>query len=146
MKASQFEDAKIGYAGVLSEYARSLEILLNEDGAVLKSLLENGTLTGKLYALCGLFYTDKAFFDSKLPDFRDSSKIVGMTSGCEIYDESVPAIVESSAKNVAVIAPHETLEKYLAGNAGQSYNVDIANGGYPATFRHFAKQELENTK
>ena len=68
---------------------------------------------------------------------------VAVQSGCEIYEESVGKIVESKAPNVAIIGPDETLEQYLAGNNNRGYNIDIANGGYQATFRHFVKKEKE---
>ena len=147
LHASQFEDSRVGYTGALSVYARNLETLLNEQNAdaAFKSLLTNAKTAGKLYALCGLFYTDYDSFEKEIESFRLSKETVTMVSGCEVYDESVSAIIESRGQNVAIIGPGESLEQYLTGSKGRSYNIDIANGGYPATFRHFAKQEKEKT-
>lgn len=143
--ATRFEDAVVGYGGTLSVYARSLEVLINEEkGAdAFKSLLEDGTLPARLYAICGLYYTDRTAFEAAVNELSKSVDKVAVQSGCEIYEESVGKIVESKAPNVAIIGPDETLEQYLAGNNNRGYNIDIANGGYQATFRHFVKKEKE---
>jgi len=147
LHASRFEDSRVGYTGALSVYAKNLETLLNEQNAdaAFKSLLKNAKTAGKLYALCGLFYTDYNSFEKEIESFKLSKETVTMVSGCEVYDESVSSIIESQGQNVAIIGPGESLEQYLAGSQGRSYNIDIANGGYPATFRHFTKQEKKST-
>jgi hypothetical protein len=139
----QFEDARIGYAGMLSVNAQNLEILINEDNGsdAFKALLKNGSMAGKLYALCGLYFTDYAAFSMEVKKFRKSKEKVNMVSGRESFEESVARIVESDAPNVAIIGPGESLEQYLAGNAGRGYNIDIVNGGYQATFRHFVQKD-----
>ena len=113
-----FEDAVVGYGGVLSSKARSFEILVNEQDAdqAFKSLLANAPIAGKLYGLAGLFYTDRSSFESEVKRWRRSNETVRMHSGCEVFEEQVAQIIESDAPNVAIIGPGETLEQYLAGN------------------------------
>jgi hypothetical protein len=54
----------------------------------------------------------------------------------------VSEIIVSKSKNVAIIRPTEKFEDFWKNN-GASYTLDIAHGGYPKMFRHFA-QEYRN--
>lgn len=146
LEAERFEDALVGFAGSLSEYAAALDTLLRETNAdaAFKSLLNSATLPGRLYALCGLFYTDPAAFQAELVKYKNSPEQVSRFSGCLVFEEKVSRIVESNASNVAIIGQTETLEDFLKTNP-TSYVSDIAHGGYPATFRHFAKNLKEKT-
>ncbi|MEZ5427409.1 MAG: hypothetical protein R2747_14150 [Pyrinomonadaceae bacterium] len=146
IKANRFEDAIVGFAGTVSEYAKDLDILLKEKeaDAAFKSILKNGTLSARLYALCGLFYADHDAFQKEIAGYENSEQTVSLLSGCIMSEEKVSRIAQSDASNVAVISQTETLEDFLKTNPG-SYVIDIAHGGYPATFRHFAEKLKDRT-
>ncbi len=141
IKAKQFEDAIVGMGGTLSENVRNFSILLEEKqtDAAFKSILKNGTLPAQLYALSGIYYTDHEHFKIVIEKYKNDKREVQKLSGCLFGEEKVSQIVVSNYKNVAIIKPAQTLEDYWKSNKA-SYEIDIANGGYSATFRHFAKK------
>jgi hypothetical protein len=141
-KAMQFEDTHVGIAGSLSEHVVEFGFLIKEKNAAsaFKAILKNGTEAGKLYALSGIYFTDYKFFKKAVDKYKKNNNIVMKISGCIVSDEKISNIVESKAKNVAIIKPTQTLEDFLKSNS-QSYSIDIANGGYSATFKHFAEKK-----
>jgi hypothetical protein len=68
---------------------------------------------------------------------KDSEATVRVLNGCLMSDEKVGKIVESDAANVAIIKPGQTMREFWESNAG-GFELDIAHGGYPATFRELA--------
>lgn len=141
IRATHFEDAIIGRGGSLSIYAKNFDILLDEKNAdvAFKSILKNGTLPAQLYALSGIYFTDYEHFKREVKKYKNNNEIIETVSGCLIEKEKVSKIVLSNKENVAIIKPTQTLEDWLKDRE-TSYVIDIANGGYPATFRYFAKK------
>lgn len=140
LKAEIFETGRVGFAGTLSTHVISLNTLLAEkDGAAaLGNLLAGATNAGRLYALSGLYYADRTGFDKGVELFRSSEAKVQVLNGCLISDEIVGKIIESDAVNVAIIKPGQTMREFWETNAGD-FELDIAHGGYPATFREEAE-------
>ncbi len=140
-QAGQFEDTHIGIAGSLSEYIKDFGVLLDEKNAdaAFKSISKDGTSAGQLYGLSGIYFTDYIFFRNAVDRHKKNDSIVMKISGCIVSDEKISNIVESNGKNVAIIKPSQTLEDFWKSNKN-SYEIDIANGGYPATFKHFAQE------
>ncbi len=136
LNAPRFEDPFVGYAGSYSGLVKSLNELFNEKKAdeAFKALLNEATIAGQLYALSGLYYTDHEFFKNAVETYRKDSTLVDRMSGCEISSEKVSEIVESNSPVVAKLLPNETIEDFWRKNKG-SYEIDILNGGFPATFR-----------
>ena len=50
--------------------------------AVFEDLFHRGTPTGQLWALCGLYHTDRPRFESLLARYRDRGEQVAFTQGC----------------------------------------------------------------
>lgn len=142
LEANRFEDAIIGRGGDLSDQARKFNILLGETNAdaAFKAILENGTIAGKLYALCGIYFTDHEHFKVEVVKYKDTNETIETISGCLVSKEKVSKIVTSNEGNTAIIKSGETLENFWKSN-DLSYSLDIENGGYPATFRYFAEKE-----
>jgi len=130
LKAEVFETGRVGFAGTLSSHVINLNTLLAEKdaAAALGSLTASATDAGRLYALSGLYYLDR---------LKDSEATVGVLNGCLMSDEKIGKIVESDAANVAIIKPGQTMREFWESNAG-GFELDIAHGGYPATFRELA--------
>lgn len=145
LKAERFEQGAVGYAGTPSRFIESFNTLLKEksaDGAF-KSLLREAGTAGKLYALCGIYFTDYESFRKEIKKYAESGESVQTMSGCLISDEKVAKIVELNAANVAIIKPSQTIEEFWKTNRG-GYELDIAHGGFPATFRRFANLKKRN--
>jgi hypothetical protein len=136
LNAERFEDSFIGYAGSYSVLVKSLNDLSKEKKAdeAFKALLNEAKIAGQLYALNGLYYTDHEFFKKAVEKYRDDSTLVNRMSGCEISNEKVSDIIESKSPVVAKLLPNETMEDFWKRNK-VSYEIDIINGGFPATFR-----------
>ena len=84
LAAKQFEADAIGYAAQPSNLVAAYRSLLKEapaDGAF-KALLDRATPAGQLYALCGIYWTDRAFFLSVVDKHRSRSDYVKTQFGC----------------------------------------------------------------
>ena len=134
-----FAQGLVGIAATLSPSVESFNTLLKEKeaDAAFKSLIANAKPAGQLYALSGLYFTDQEAFQKEVKNFRQKDEMVRAMSGCEMFDEKISKIVESNDKNVAIIKPGETIEDFWKRNK-VSYELDIAHGGFPATFKHYA--------
>lgn len=145
LKAERFEQGAVGYAGTPSRFIESFNALLKEKLAdeAFKSLLREASTAGKLYALCGIYFTDYESFQKEVKKYAKSSESVQTMSGCMISDEKVAKIVELNAANVAIIKPSQTIEEFWKINKG-GYELDIAHGGFPATFKRFANLKKRN--
>lgn len=146
LKAERFEQGAVGYAGTPSRFIESFNVILKEDSAdaAFKSLLNEATIAGKLYALCGLYFTDYKAFQSEIGKYAKNNESVQTMSGCIISDEKVAKIVELNAANVAIIKPSQTIEDFWKTNKG-GYELDIAHGGFPATFKRYANLKKRNS-
>ena len=76
--ATQFESAYIGAVGAPSCNAIAFQVILEADTSdlVFKALLQEATLVGKLYALCGVYFTDPDFFAGAVNEFREQKDFV----------------------------------------------------------------------
>jgi len=139
--ASRFEETHVGIAGSLSEFIKEFGVLLEEKKAddAFKYLVKSGTNAGQLYGLSGLYFTDYQYFKKQVEQYKKNDKIVMTMKGCIVMDEQISTIVESKAENIAIIDPNETIEDFWKNNK-KSYEIDIAHGGYPATFKYFANK------
>ena len=139
VKAERFETGSVGYAGTPSSYISNFNTIAREKeaAAIFKYIFDKGSTAGKLYALNGLYLTDREAFDRSAVILKKSDAIVQVLNGCLMWDESVAKIVESDAANVAIIEPGKTMKDFWETNAG-AHQIDIAHGGYPATFREMA--------
>ena len=73
--ADQFEDNFIGMAAQPSKLTLAYRKLLKETEAdsAFKSLLNQATFAGQLYALCGLYFTDHQFFLTVIEKYRSQN-------------------------------------------------------------------------
>lgn len=139
LKAEIFEEGLIGFAAQLSRNVENFNILFaeKEADAAFKSLQQNADLAGQLYALSGIFYTDNKHFQEVIKDYEKNDSEISTMSGCIISTEKVSKIIKSNSPNVAIISPDETMKDWWEKNKGVSYEIDIMNGGFPATFRNY---------
>jgi hypothetical protein len=123
--AKRFEPTTLGIAAIPSRLRWAFCILRNEAraDASFKSLLRDASAAGKLYALCGLYYTDRAYFDSVIEHYRTSDESVEAQNGCVIWRATVAEFVDADVYADAVRSRGGTVP---AGGV-----TDILHGGYP---------------
>lgn len=146
-KAERFETGFVGFAGSPSSYIENYNTITKEPAAadMFAMLFDNATTAGKLYALSGLYLTDRDAFPKAADVMKKSDEMVEVLNGCLMSDEKAAKFVESDAENVAIIRPGQTMKEFWATNAG-GFELDIAHGGYPATFAEMADIKVQGRR
>jgi hypothetical protein len=138
--AEQFEGEVIGYAAEPSKIVEAYRVLLKEAyaDAAFKSLLEKATPAGQLYALCGVYYTDHAFFLSVVEKHVERSDRVHTQFGCIGGSMLASELVKAKAPNaVRLSSPKQSITEWGNNNpelSRKGYRLDIFGGGYPSMF------------
>jgi|WetSurMetagenome_2_1015567.scaffolds.fasta_scaffold157935_1 hypothetical protein len=134
--AAQFEEEFIGFGAVPSSLVAACRALRAEPNAdsAFKALLGEATPAGQLYALCGLYFTDHAYFQEKIAAYRNRGDNIPMQSGCLVLGQRMSAIIEnSSPKAIRLGGPDDSLNEWMRKHPEQN-NSDIIGGGYPHMF------------
>src|SRR5262249_10092895 len=105
-----------------------------------KEILTKGHLAGRLYALCGIYFTDHERFAQEIKPYRTSRDSVATYAGCIMGHERVARLVELADPRVVRLRdPSETIEAWLDRHPDPSgsrdYAMDIVGGGWPAHFK-----------
>lgn len=136
--AERFCDEAVGYSGQVPQVVLALRALLKSDqgDAAFKQLLADATIAGKLYALCGLYYTDPGYFEQAVQPFRRSDKEVQTFMGCIISRDRVGSIVEQSRSDVVRLTSRtQTIKQWATETKRKSMSYDIVGGGWPNSFK-----------
>lgn len=138
LKFTEFEEPVFKEDEKVSEGIESFNILFDDKFAdeAFKSLLNEATLAGQLYALCGIYYTDSDFFKEVIEKYKLMDALVLRKVPTMKFMFKITTLIESQDPNVAIIPPGETLKDFWGRHKG-GYQIDIIHGGYPATFRHY---------
>ncbi|WP_395748349.1 hypothetical protein [Prosthecobacter sp.] len=137
-EADKFYDSAVGFAGTTPEVVRSFQILLKEEDAdaAFKVLLQEATLPGQLYALCGLWFTDQAAFKLGVARYSASTLKVPAMMGCVVADEQVSELVECRQPGtVHLNGPKDSLSEWWKRNKTENVSYDIAGGAWPSNFK-----------
>jgi hypothetical protein len=135
--ADTFCDEHVGYAGVTPPEVTALRSLVKEKeaGGILTRLLEEASVPGKLYALCGLYFCNYAEFQRSIKPFRTSKGTITTFMGCIRGEESVADLVERREPGVVRLAgPKDSLRDWLSKHPAakdNGFRVDIYGGGWP---------------
>lgn len=138
--ARRFTDAAIYEGGDTPKEVIALRILWREPHAdvALRALLDEATLPGRLFALCGLYYSDRAAFLREIEPYRRSRDVVEFQTGCErLTDQPVAELVECTRGGaVRLERVDQTNREWIEQHAPQGgARYDILGGGYPNVFR-----------
>ena len=139
----RFADTNIYYGGVPSPEVCAFSTVVREPDAdaLFKDLVANANVATRLYALCGLYFTDHEYFLTLVDQFRGATEEVDTQMGCIGGHVSVGYIVENTASNVLRLeGPEDSIEAWAQRNSRSTddgYAIDIAGGGYPERFRRF---------
>jgi len=141
-RTDTFADTYVGFAGSASREACAFRAVLDQPDAdsLFKGILAKGHVAGRLYALCGLYFTDHPRFVQEIQPYRERADSVGTFSGCISNRQRVAKLVESSYPRVIRLKdPSETTDEWVARNMGpdgsRDYSLDILGGGWPARFK-----------
>jgi hypothetical protein len=96
-KSQCFRIGGVGWAGVTPPEESALRRIMKQDdaSATLEELYSKGSPAGKLYALLGLRFINKARYEELMPQLKQSTDKINTQSGCIIFDETVQAIISS---------------------------------------------------
>jgi hypothetical protein len=140
-ETNQFCDTAVGYAGITPDEVKAFRTILNGHNAdsLFKRLLEEAKMPAKLYALCGLYYTDEERFRKEVEKFKNSKEEVETFRGCIISTETVGSIVESKKDNVVRLeSKDQTIKEWVTkykDKFDKGVVYDIVGGGWPNLFK-----------
>lgn len=137
-KAEMFCDAVVGYAGTTPEVVWAFRDLLKEKNAdaAFKALLQEATVPGQLYGLCGLWFTDQAAFKKQVARFRAIRGKVRTMMGCIVADDEIANLVVSPyPKPIRLNGPEDTMKAWWARNPNATGYSDIAGGCWPSVLK-----------
>ena len=141
-RTDTFADTYVGFAGSPSQEACAFRTVLDQPDAdrLFKRMLVQAHVAGRLYALCGLYFTDHERFAREIQPYRGSADSVATFSGCIMGRQPIAKLVESSYPRVIRLKdPSETTQEWVERNIGpdgsHDYSLDIVGGGWPARFK-----------
>ena len=140
--AGCFSDTHVGYAGKTPDEVKAFRTIIQSDNAdaLFKKILKEGTMAAQLYALCGLYYTDPAFFKEKVEKYKTLDDTVATMMGCTLSVDSVADLVEKDAPNVVRLESNtQTTREWAEKNKEKVKDGmfrDIAGGGWPDAFKN----------
>lgn len=136
--AEKFYSAAVGYVGSTPDVVWSFRELLAEKNAdaAFKALLQEATMPGQLYGLCGLWFTDQAEFKKQVARYHAMKGTVHTMVGCIIGETKISDLVVSwHDTRIRLNGPEDTMEAWWARNPnGEGYS-DIAGGCWPSELK-----------
>lgn len=102
-------------------------------GEIFSNLLKEATPEGQLYALCGLFFTDKDAFKSALATYENSEQKLSRHEGCITFTETVGELTHRQGGVVMQLNPGESTKRWFTEHTEYrkgGFTVDVAGGGF----------------
>ena len=132
----RFTDAAIGDGGETPEWVHAFRRLLAQPqaAAVFRQLLQDATLPGQMYALCGLYWTDQPAFRAALPGYARMTTEIETQTGCCVSRMAVRELVASDHPRVVRLErPDQTIREWADQHDPQHKGVhyDIQGGAWP---------------
>jgi hypothetical protein len=94
-KTDQFATTAVGFGGSASLESLCINALMARDDTaeVSRSLLDRAQLPGQLYALCGLYVSDRDAYDRLVVPYRSDDRRIDLFSGCIVIGIDVSEII-----------------------------------------------------
>ncbi|MCX6849297.1 MAG: hypothetical protein NTY98_10285 [Verrucomicrobia bacterium] len=137
-KAEMFCNSAVGYAGSTPEVVWAFRDLLAEKNAdaAFKALMQEATMPGQMYALCGLWFTNQAAFKAQVTRYHAMKGKVKTMIGCIVDEEAIADLVVSKyATPIRLNGPEDTLKAWWGRNPNGSGYSDIAGGYWPSELK-----------
>ena len=134
----QFCSTGVGITGAFPEVVKAFRILLADPHAdqAFKALIVSAPTAGKLYALCGIYYTDPEQFEKYAAAFVSSRAQVETVMGCNVMSEPVSKIVKSTEPGAVRLKNRAaTVKQWEEETKPKSMHYDIIGGGWPDIFK-----------
>jgi hypothetical protein len=127
--ATHFQSAYIGLVGFPSCQAIAFQVIVESPEADL--VFKAATLAGQLYGLCGVYFTDREFFDRAVNDYAKRDDSIQTEFGDVLSSMPVSDIIERPG----AISPADLAEWHLENPLAEYAPVDIVSGGWCREFR-----------
>lgn len=144
-KAEVFSCDPISDGGFMSEEIKAYIKLFNSQNAkdLFKQLEGEGTIEGKLFALCALYYLDNTYYNKVIEKYILSDKMATEQYGCFRSELKVNEIIKKNEENVVRLSNEkDTISKWLERNNLSEFGVDFYGGGIPYELKDY----IENGK
>lgn len=141
LQAPRFTGDAVGEGGERPLEVESLRVLFDEKEAkaAFRHLLDDGTLAGRLFGLCGLWYADPAAFEKACATFLEDHGEENVTTfvGCIVEEVPVAGLVRNteSMSVVRLKDRAQTVNQWIDGTKTPDAVYDIAGGGWPCVLR-----------
>ena len=137
--APMFQESMVGIDGDPPAPVLAWRLVMESPhaDAVFQHVLRSSTLPGRLYALCGLYYTDPPLFQQVVASYRDLQDAVTVQSGCVIYDIEAGRLVDCRLPTAVRLDSRQqtTKEWWTLHPELDRIHTDILGGGYSSEFR-----------
>lgn len=133
-----FSSTTVGIAGITPGEVFAFRDLLDDPqaDAALKILLKEATPEGRLYAVCGLWFTDPTEFQAQVKLFKDTSMKVNHVDGCERGEERVNRLVWNNETGAVRLKDNkQTIKEWLETHKPVTMYYDIAGGAWSSLLR-----------
>jgi hypothetical protein len=133
-----FSSTTVGIAGITPREVFAFRDLLDDPqaDAALKILLKEATPEGRLYAVCGLWFTDPAEFQAQVKLLEHTSMKVNHVDGCERGEERVNRLVWSNETGAVRLKDNkQTIKEWLETHKPVTMYYDVAGGAWSSLLR-----------
>ncbi|MCX7748088.1 MAG: hypothetical protein N2645_14570 [Clostridia bacterium] len=145
-KAEVFSNGPTGYAGIMSNEIKAYaKLFSNKNAKDLFMKLENeGTLEGKLYALCALYYLDNDYYNKVIINYSLCDKMVKEEVGCELLEIRLNELIKSNDKNVVKLSGNkDSIKEWQKRNNIETFVKDFYGGGIPCSLKDYIDRKNE---
>jgi hypothetical protein len=134
VRTDVFEDEKVGYGGELSDNVADFRVLFADPkaGDAFAALAGEAGPAGRLYALAGLWHTDRAAFTRLARAMARSKARVAVRFGCLGFEQPIAALIDGGAAAIQV-EDGQTVHAAVVARGG-SGAMDMLGGSYPQAF------------
>jgi hypothetical protein len=124
-----------GRPGPISDSINAFRRLVKAKDAkeIFSNLLNEANPEGQLYALCGLFFTDKDAFQSALVTYENSAQKLYRQEGCSTFTGTVGELIHSQRGGVILVNAGESTNRWFSEHPEYrqgGFATDIAGGGF----------------
>jgi hypothetical protein len=142
LRSEVFTSTAVGDGGQTPIHVFAFRRLLERPDAreVFADLLRRGRPAGQLFALCGLFLTDRDAFDREVQPFRSDAREVMFLRGCIMDSKPVHEVVESRDPRVVRLRRGQTwrewFDEFTAKHGEDVFaDIDVLGGGWAQAFK-----------
>jgi hypothetical protein len=145
LRAPYFADGPVGIAETTPDEISAFQTVLAspQANAIFHEVYEHGTSPGRVYALCGFYFTDPELMKEEYKTALKANESATVLSGCIGSPRPMSEfLVLTSPVRLQLNGPEDSIEAWRArqtGDLAYSHGYDIMGGAYPLTLRDYGK-------